>query len=137
MICCLLHFLVSLLLKTFKYSAFRPFDYEHTWRRLFQKHTLDSIHDEGYSKNTPWTAYMTKVIPKTPWTAYMMPSYKSLTMVHVFLKITYNYLFYIHSNSSWSTRLNICFFYPLYDMSFFDLRFLLAPLGSCTIVMDL
>jgi hypothetical protein len=39
---------------------------------LFQKHTLDSIHDEGYSKNTPWTAYMTKVIPKTPWTAYMM-----------------------------------------------------------------
>jgi hypothetical protein len=33
---------------------------------------VDSIHDEGYSKNTPWTAYMTKVIPKTPWTAYMM-----------------------------------------------------------------
>ena len=23
-------------------------------------------------KTHPWTAYMTKVIPKTPWTAYMM-----------------------------------------------------------------
>jgi hypothetical protein len=31
-----------------------------------------SIHDEDYSKNTPWTAFMTNVIPKTtPWTAYM------------------------------------------------------------------
>ena len=77
----------------------KPHPGQHTWRRLFQKHTLDSIHDECYSKNAPWTAYTTKVIPKphpgqhtwrrlfqkhtldsihddgypknTPWTAYM------------------------------------------------------------------
>ena len=30
---------------------------QHTWGRLFQKHTLDSIHDEGYSKNNPGHAY--------------------------------------------------------------------------------